>query len=222
MRNGGTNIQSWRGESKWNQQKHQFSDLEFHPLTLDRWQNLEDLFGERGACGGCWCMWWRLTRSQFERQKGTKNKAALKKIVRSGQVPGILAYAEDKPIAWCSVGPRETYPALERSRILKRIVENPVEGGDDKPVWSIVCLFVAKPFRDRGVSIKIIKAAVNYAKKNGAKIVEGYPMEPKKSRWADAFIWTGHVSAFKKAGFVEVHRGSPTRPIMRYFTEKIK
>jgi len=180
-------------------------------------------------------MWWRLSRSQFERQKGSKNKAALKKIVRSGQVPGILAYAQGKAIAWCSVGPRETYPALERSRTLKRIVENPAlrqaqggersrttEGGDDKPVWSVVCLFVAKPFRNKGVSIKILKAAVDYAKKNGAKIVEGYPKEPKKGRWPDAFVWTGHVSAFQKAGFVEVHRGSPTRPIMRYFIEKIK
>ena len=159
-------------------------------------------------------MWWRLTRSQFERQKGSKNKAALKKIVRSGQVPGIIAYAQGKPIAWCSVGPREVYPALERSRTLRRV--------DDKPVWSIVCLFVAKPFRDQGVSIEIIKAAVEYAKKSGAKIVEGYPKEPKKGRWPDAFVWTGHVSAFKKAGFVEVQRGSPARPIMRYFVEKMK
>jgi GNAT superfamily N-acetyltransferase len=189
-------------------------DLQFYPLTLDRWKDLEDLFGKRGACGGCWCMWWRLTRSQFERQKGSRNKAALKKIVRSGQVPGILTYAQGKSIAWCSVGPRETYPALERSRILKRV--------DDKPVWSIVCLFVARPFRNKGVSVRMIKAAVNYAKKNGTKIVEGYPMEPKKGRWPDAFIWTGHVSAFRKAGFVEVHRSSPTRPIMRYFIEKIK
>ncbi len=185
------------------------SDLEFYPLTVDRWKDLEDLFGERGACGGCWCMWWRLSRSQFEKQKGSKNKVALKKIVKSGRVPGILAYAKDKPIAWCSVGPRETYPALERSRTVKRI--------DDKPVWSVVCLFVAKPFRNKGVSVEIIKAAVNYAKRNGAKIVEGYPKEPKKGRWPDAFIWTGHVSAFKKAGFVEVHRPSPTRPLMRCF-----
>lgn len=190
------------------------SDLKFHPLTLNQWKDLEELFGERGACGGCWCMWWRLTRSQFERQKGSKNKAALKKIVKSGQVPGILAYAQGKPIAWCSVGPRETYPVLERSRSLKRI--------DDKPVWSVVCLFVAKPFRNQGVSVEIIKAAVDYAKKKGAKIVEGYPKEPKKGRWPDAFIWTGHVSAFKKAGFVEVHRGAPTRPIMRYLIDKKK
>jgi len=157
-------------------------------------------------------MWWRLKRSEFERLKGSKNKTALKKMVKSGQVPGILAYSQGKPIAWCSVGPRETYPALERSRVLKRI--------DDKPVWSVVCLFVAKGFRKRGVSVKILQAAVDYARVNGAKIVEGYPIKPKKGRWPDAFVWTGLPSAFQKAGFREVHRGSPTRPIMRYFIRK--
>ncbi len=186
--------------------------LEFHPLTLDRWKNLEELFGERGACGGCWCMWWRLKRSVFEKQKGSKNKAALKKIVKAGQVPGILAYDGGRPIAWCSIGPRETFPALERSRVLKRI--------DDKPVWSIVCLFIAKPFRKRGASAEILKAAVRFARKSGARIVEGYPIEPKKGKWADAFVWTGVPSAYLKAGFKEVHRGSPTRPIMRYFIRK--
>ncbi len=190
-------------------EKEFIPDLEFHPLTINRWKDLESLFGERGACGGCWCMWWRLKRSEFERQKGKKNKVALKKIVKSGQVPGIIAYSEGRPIAWCSVGPRETFPALERSRVLKRI--------DDKPVWSVVCLFITKGFRKRGVSVAILRAAVVYAKKKGVKIVEGYPIEPKKGRWPDAFVWTGLPSAYLKAGFKEVHRGSPTRPIMRRY-----
>lgn len=195
-----------------NSMKAHTTDLEFHPLTLNRWKDLENLFGERGACGGCWCMWWRLKRSDFERHKGKKNKAALKKIVRSGQVPGILAYAEGRPIAWCSVGPRETYPALERSRVLKRI--------DDKPVWSVVCFFVAKPYRWKGVSVKILRTAVEYAKKNGAKIVEGYPIDPRGRKWPGIFVWTALPSTFSKAGFKEVHRASPTRPIMRYFIKK--
>lgn len=92
-------------------------ELEFHPLTLDRWKDLEHLFGERGACGGCWCMWWRLRRSDFEQQKGKRNKAALKKIVKSGEVPGILAYAVDKPVAWCSIGPREIPASGKLTRV---------------------------------------------------------------------------------------------------------
>jgi len=184
-------------------------DLEFHPVTAEWWQDLETLFGERGACGGCWCMWWRLKRSQFDKQKGEGNKEALKRIVDSGEIPGLLAYAHAQPIAWCSVALRETYPALERSRILKRI--------DDEPVWSVVCFFVAKPFRRKGVTVELLRAAVKYAKKHGAMIIEGYPEEPKKTSMPEVFAFTGLASAFRKAGFVEVLRRSETRPIMRYF-----
>jgi len=187
-------------------------EWEYHPLTADRWKDLEALFGERGACGGCWCMSWRLSKSEFTSQKGSKNKAALMKMVKSGEIPGIIGYSEGKPVAWCSLAPRETFPALERSRTLKRI--------DDKPVWSVVCFFIAKPFRKKEISVRILESAVEYARKNGAKIVEGYPVEPKKGRWPDAFAWTGVASAFKKAGFKEVHRGSPSRPIMRYSIKK--
>jgi GNAT superfamily N-acetyltransferase len=185
-------------------------DLEFRPLTPERWADLEDLFGERGACGGCWCMWWRLKRSEFMRQRGDANKRAMKKIVDSGEVPGILAYASGDPIAWCSVAPRQAYPTLERSRLLKRL--------DDKPVWSIVCFFVAKPFRGKGVTIKLLEAATKYARKRGGKIVEGYPKEPQKGKIPDAFAYTGLASAFRRAGFVEVLRRSETRPIMRQIT----
>lgn len=182
--------------------------LEFYPLTPERWPDLEKLFGEHGAGGGCWCMWWRLTRSQFWQQRGQKNKEALKAIVDSGQVPGILAYADGEPIAWCSVGPRETYPALERSRTLKRV--------DDKPVWSIVCFYVAKPFRRRGLMVPFLTAAIAYAKEHGASIVEGYPVElVKASSWSSGYM--GVVPAFRKVGFVEVLRRSESRPIMRYF-----
>ena len=185
------------------------SKLDFYPVTPERWKDFETLFGERGACGGCWCMWWRLKRSEFEKQKGAGNKRAMKKIITSGEVPGLLAYANGHPIAWCSVAPREVFSALERSRILKRV--------DDNPVWSVVCFFVAKPYRRKGLTVEFLKAAVQYAKDQGAKIVEGYPVEPKKGITADVFAYTGLASAFRKAGFEEVARRSETRPIMRYF-----
>ncbi len=187
-------------------------DLEFYPLTTDQWGDLEKLFGPTGACGGCWCMWWRIGRSQFCDQKGESNKKALKKIVDSGEIPGILAYAEGQPIGWCSVAPREHFPVLERSRILKRV--------DEKPVWSVVCFFVSKPYRRKGVSLRLLLTAVEYVGKNGGEIVEGYPIDPKRPNYPDAFSHTGLVSAFKKAGFIEVLRRSETRPIMRYFIRK--
>ncbi len=183
-----------------------------HPLTVDRWRDFETLFGERGACGGCWCMWWRVARSQFEKQKGAGNKRAMKRVVQSGKVPGILAYHGTEPVGWCSVAPREDYPVLERSRVLGRV--------DDKAVWSIVCLFVAKPYRRSGVSSQLVSAAADFARRHGAKVVEGYPFDVtgKKSPQPDPFVWTGLLSAYEKVGFTEVARRSPTRPIVRRST----
>ena len=152
-------------------------------------------------------MWWRLARSRFIEQKGEANRKAFKKIVDTGPPPGLIAYSGPRPIGWCALAPRGTFPVLERSRILKPV--------DAQPVWSVVCLFVAKPFRRSGISAKLLKAAAAYARKCGAKIVEGYPVDPGSRPLPDVFAWTGLAPAFRKAGFEEVLRRSKTRPIMR-------
>ena len=99
--------------------------LNFQPATPSRWPDVEELFGERGACGGCWCMFWRVPRKDYEANKGAGNKRAFKRIITSGAKPGILAYIGKEPVGWCAVAPREDYIALERSRVLKPVDCNP-------------------------------------------------------------------------------------------------
>jgi GNAT superfamily N-acetyltransferase len=187
-------------------------ELAFHPATADRWPDIEELFGERGACGGCWCMAWRLKRSQFVEQKGAGNRKTLKVIVENGGTPGILAYAGGRPIGWCAVAPREFYPALARSRVLKPI--------DDFPVWSVTCFFVEKEHRRRGVSVQLLRAAIDFVKQQGGKVLEGYPIEPYSESVPGPFAWVGLVAAFTKAGFKESARRSKSRPIMRFVAKK--
>ncbi len=184
-------------------------NLKIFPLNSARWNDFELLFGERGACGGCWCMSWRLEKSDFELGKGEPNKSAMKSIVHMDEPVGVLAYVDDKPVGWCAVAPREVYKRLANSRVLKEV--------DDKPVWSITCLFIAKNFRRMGISTQLIKGAVEYAKSNGANIVEAYPVVPYADNVPDAFIWTGVPAAFEAAGFTEVMRRSKSKPIMRYY-----
>ena len=128
---------------------------ECHPLTLDRWGDLEALFGPRGACGGCWCMYWRRTRSVFEAGKGAGNKRAFKRLVRADACPGLIAYVDGQPAGWVALAPREDYSALARSRILKLV--------DDESVWSVSCFFVGKAHRRKGVSMRLLKSAVQFA-----------------------------------------------------------
>jgi len=183
-------------------------DFSVKPLNAEAWQDFETLFGPRGACGGCWCMLWRLPRRQFEAQKGEGNRSAMHALVDAGVVPGLLAYANHKPIGWCAVAPRKDYPALARSRILKPV--------DASPCWSIACLFIHKDHRRQGVSVKLLMAAAEFACTCGAAILEGYPIDPPPGRkLPPAFAWTGLAAAFRAAGFTEVARRAPTRPIMR-------
>ena len=149
--------------------------------------------------------------SQISRHPIHGNRKALRKLVTKGRSPGILAYDHGKPVGWCAIEPRENYPVLERSRSLARV--------DDRPVWAITCLFVARTFRRKGVSTALLKAAAKHARQHGALLVEGYPVESRSGRLPDAFAFTGTVPAFTTAGFKEVARRSTTRPIMRrYFS----
>lgn len=184
-------------------------NLKIFSLDSTRWEDFELLFGERGACGGCWCMSWRLKKSEFELGKGEPNKYSMKDIVYRSKPAGVLAYVGDIPIGWCAVAPREVYKRLEGSRVLKRI--------DDKPVWSISCLFIAKVFRRKGISTELIKGAIEYAKLNGANIVEAYPVVPYDNDVPDAFLWTGVPAVFEAAGFTEVKRRSKWKLMMRYY-----
>jgi GNAT superfamily N-acetyltransferase len=181
--------------------------LSFHPLTAERWPDLESLFGERGACGGCWCMTWRLPRADWDAGRGEGNKRVLRSLAKEGAPLGVLAYSGDEAVGWCAVAPREVYVRLQKSRVLAPV--------DDLPVWSISCLFIAKPFRRQGVSVRLIGAATEFARSNGARVVEAYPVVPYSDAMPAAFAWTGTVSAYERAGFREVARRSEARPIMR-------
>lgn len=181
------------------------ASLEILPVTSERWADMEKLFGAHGAYSGCWCMWWRLPRSEFSKG-GESNHQAMKDLVAGGTVPGLLAYLDGEPAGWISVGPREDYGALERSTTLKRL--------DEQPVWSIVCFYIGKAYRLRGLMQPMIQAAVDYAISNGAKIIEAYPIDPE-GKISASNLFTGLARVFARMGFVEMVRVNPYRPIVR-------
>lgn len=188
--------------------ENQLQTLTYRPVLPGEWGNMEKLFEDMGSNKGCWCMWWRLKRKEFDRNYGEGNHTAMKAIVESGRVPGILAFLDDEPIGWCSIAPREQFPVLDRSPVLKRV--------DDQPVWSIVCFIIGRSFQGQGLMSKLIDAALSYARENGATIVEAYPLIPEASKNPDLQTYTGVISVFERMGFVEVARRSKIRPIMRY------
>jgi GNAT superfamily N-acetyltransferase len=186
------------------------TDFSFKPLKRNLWTDLEELFGPKGACGGCWCMFWKLRGKAYEEARDYETRQMHKSIVDSGVVTGLLAYLHGEVVGWIAIEPRDAYPKLAHSRALKPV--------DDQPVWSVTCFFVSRRSRRKGITVELLKAAIEHVRKQGGKIVEGYPVDAQTDMPAP-FIYTGTASAFQQAGFNEVARRSPTRPIFRFVIE---
>ncbi|MBF0407578.1 MAG: GNAT family N-acetyltransferase [Candidatus Riflebacteria bacterium] len=170
-------------------------DIYTRELSPEVWLDLEKLFGAKGACGGCWCMSWRIQKGvKWDEFKGEKAREAQKELVLKGESKGILAYHDSEPVGWLSFGKRSEYDKLNRAPSLAC--------DDCQEVWSIPCFFVQRNFRNKGVATKMLLSAVEAIAKHGGKIIEGYPSKSTmKSKQPDAFTWTGSMSLFLKAGF---------------------
>ena len=180
-------------------------------LTPDDWPQLEALFGDRGACGGCWCMHWRIPHGGklWEAVKGEPNRRAMKKLVRAGKALGIMAFDDNRPVGWCSFGRRSDFPRTETVKAYRR--------DDTAGVWSINCFYLASGYRRRGLSQRLAEAAVRAVKKRRGRFIEAYPVTLTKAgqKLPAAFAYTGPEVIFQRLGFTEIQRLAPTRPLYR-------
>jgi len=179
-------------------------------LTPTLWPALEDLFGDQGACNGCWCMYWRIGRGYRKRTR-TANKVAFREVVRRGPPPGLLAFDGEVAVGWCQLTPRAALPWLDRTWRLKRV--------DDVPVWSLSCLYIRIGYRRQGITSHLIAAALKAAKRASAPALEAYPLDANLTPSASG---TGYASTFARAGFKTVARHVPPRPIMRHDLARIE
>lgn len=177
--------------------------LSVRPVTPELWPALEDLFGERGACAGCWCMYWRIGAA-YRKRAASENRNEFQALVTEGPPPGLLAFAGELAVGWCQVTPCDALPWIDKTWRLKRV--------DDMPVWAVSCFYVRKGWRRKGVTRALIDGAVTMARAAGAPALEAYPLDGAVSPSATS---TGYVSTFLRAGFREVARWSPEKPILR-------
>jgi GNAT superfamily N-acetyltransferase len=186
--------------------------LTVQPLTPDRWPDLEAIFTAKGCsvARGCWCMYYRHSgkapQLPAHATRAAANKAELKALVNAGPPPGLIGYRGKVPVGWVSIGPREEYARLARSPVMKPI--------DDQPVWSVICFVVPSEHRGQGVAQALLAGAIAYARQNGAKLIEAYPVD-RPGRSSDDFMWFGAKSMYDKMGFFEVARRKPQRPMVR-------
>ena len=185
-------------------------NMQFKELRPELWDSVERLFGLNGACGGCWCMWWRVeSRKVWSEIRGAGAKEALKNLIQSGKAHGILAFAEDEPVGWCAFGPRQDFPVLETVNAYKH--------DDIANVWSIVCFFIHRKWRRKGLSRGLLKASVEAIRKRNIKTVEAYPVTTTKDgrKISATFAYTGPLKIFEELGFKIVQSTSPLKPVVR-------
>ncbi len=191
--------------------------LKILPVIPARWPDLEAVFTARGCsvARGCWCMFYRRSGAQLSLPPGTSraqmNRAALKALVDAGRPPGLIAYHGKVPVGWVSLGPREEFARLKRSPVMKPL--------DDQVVWSIICFVVPAAYRGQGVAHALLRGAIAYARKHGGSLIEAYPVD-KAGRCKDDALWFGTKSMYDRAGFKEVARRKPTRPMVRLQVRK--
>lgn len=172
-------------------------NLRYSPITKANWHELETFLESRGCPHYCWCMVWRNMIPKSDRSSKADKKTSLKKYVDDNLPVGFLTYNDDQPIAWCSIAPRETHRAL---------------GGDDRleDVWSLTCFFIKREYRKQNLGKSLIEQAIHYAKQNGAKYLEAYPVEPTST----SYRFMGITNQFEKAGFKYVKDAGSRRKVM--------
>jgi len=183
-----------------------------YPLTPERWDDFETLFGPSGACYGCWCTYFRMPAAERKVLDGTAKKEFIRNRIETGLPPGVLGYVEGQPVAWVQVGPRADVPQWNSPRTVSRPLD-PADAGDPS-VWAVSCFFIGSRHRRKGNSHRILDAAIRFARESGARRIEACPMEQAKTS-KSLGLYVGSMRVFEAAGFREVARRKEGRPLMR-------
>lgn len=180
----------------------------FRPANFDRWDNLRMVMADGENKGQCWCACWHLSDAAFQQGLGAGNRDWLEARLRDGAVPGLIAYVQGEPAGWVGIAPRRSFERLADATTFAAL--------DDLPVWVLTCLIVRPAFRRQGLMSALIRAASVYALDQGAPAVEAFAIEPLEETGPDD-LYCGTARAFRAAGYVEVARPLPNRPVMRLY-----
>lgn len=188
------------------------------PAALLPWSALETVLASTGESRHCWCRWWLTTNAEYDALTDDDRRERAHADHATHEPRGLLAHRDGVPVGWVGVAPRADYVRLPRTKLVASGTPHPDFA--DPTIWSIVCFTVAPAARRTGVARALLTAAIAHATAGGASRIEAYPVDtdaPTASGRPPSSddLNTGTLSLFTAAGFVEVTRPKPTRPIVQ-------
>lgn len=189
------------------------ADIVIAPATADRFDDAQHALTGGGDGSSCQCQWWMLTNAEFQTLSRDERRQRLRDETQQATAPALIAYIDGEAAGWVRVGPRSSQPRLARTKV---IAEGMQGAKDDAGVWAITCFVVRKEFRGQGLNARLLDAAVAYARENGARVIEGYPIDTTVKSHPVNNLYHGTLSVFEKGGFHEIARPKPDRPVMAF------
>jgi len=186
------------------------SEIRILPASPDRFDDVEHALTGGGDGGSCWCQWWMLRAKDFDAATSEERRGLLRDDLGESPASGLVAYVDGEPAGWVKVSARPAQPRLARTRNF----QHSPEPFDDASVWAVTCFVVRREYRRQGLSEQLLDAAIDHARSHGARVVEGYPVDTSAKKSSSNELYHGALSTFVDAGFTEVARPTPARPIV--------
>lgn len=167
--------------------------ITIRPATQTRFDDLATMVGPKKPTSNvCWCLSHRVDSKTNKSLSGTERADYMKGLCRRRTAPGVLAYDRDTVVGWLALGPRSELP-VARSKLIPQV--------DDLPVWSVICIKVRPGHRGEGISHALLDGGIDYARKKGAPVLEGYPVDNGRDKVDTTMAFVGWRSLFEDAGF---------------------
>jgi len=186
-------------------------EIRIAPADAGSFDDAQHALTGGGDGASCQCQWWTITNAEFNASTREERTGMLRRELQGGLPPALLASVDGEAAGWVRVGPRTAQRRIARTRMIAQHTTEPLE---DEAVWTVSCFVVRTEHRGKGLNRRLLEEAVRFARENGARAIEAYPVDTAVGTHHANELYHGLAGVFRDAGFRETARPKPDRPIM--------
>ena len=179
--------------------------------TSARWDDVQHALTGGGDGASCQCIWPMLSNKEWNETTTPQRTEMLRDEIQAGPPPGLIAYIDGEAAGWIRIGPRTLQQRVPRTRMIAAASTEPL---DDESVWAVTCFVVRREHRGSGITLELLRAAVDLARRSGARLVEGYPVDTRGEKKRTNDLFHGTLATFLAAGFEERAEMKPGRTLV--------